>query len=365
MIRRVTSSIALACCLASAPLFAQSAADVETARDLFKQANRLEDAGNHKGALEKYKAAHALASTPVTGLALAKQYAQLNMLTEARETLEGVGRIPIKPDESQNVKLARADAAKLSEEIHGRIPTLTIVLTGATDGAVVTLDGNPVNPAVVGQPMRVNPGTHAIAATPRGGAPQQAQIELREKDARQVAFQLTQQETSPPPPDTTQRPVPESLPSNPPHKNSGGGEPVFLTGGPDQTTQAAPPQGSPPNAGLYTLGLVGTVTGGVVAVVGGIMGVMGLICKDDPKHCGNPNADAAKSQSDLAAAGFAMFVIGAVVFVPCFVLYTIESSKAKNAAPGAQKVAETLEKAAEKAAHKAAHTMIDGVLIRF
>src|SRR5690242_13340717 len=88
-----------------------TAADLESARDLFKEGQALRAKGDLEGALTKFKAADALAGTPITGVELGKTLLQMGKLVEAREGFLSVGRIPTKPNESPQTKKARAEAA--------------------------------------------------------------------------------------------------------------------------------------------------------------------------------------------------------------------------------------------------------------
>src|SRR5258705_12633643 len=73
-----------------------NAGDRETARIAFADGNKLRDEGNVRGALEKYKAAFALAPTPVTALEVGRAESDLGQLVEAREVLLRVESIPAK-----------------------------------------------------------------------------------------------------------------------------------------------------------------------------------------------------------------------------------------------------------------------------
>ncbi|HEY2365155.1 MAG TPA: hypothetical protein VGH87_02175, partial [Polyangiaceae bacterium] len=64
--RRVLFALPLVLVAASARADDANAGDRETARIAFADGNKLRDEGNVRGALEKYKAAFALAPTPVT-----------------------------------------------------------------------------------------------------------------------------------------------------------------------------------------------------------------------------------------------------------------------------------------------------------
>ncbi|MGA2451387.1 MAG: hypothetical protein ABTD50_22245 [Polyangiaceae bacterium] len=62
-------------------VFAQephSAADIAQGREFFGEGLALRDKGDIAGALEKFKAAHALAGTPISGLELGRAYVAMN-----------------------------------------------------------------------------------------------------------------------------------------------------------------------------------------------------------------------------------------------------------------------------------------------
>jgi hypothetical protein len=96
--------------------------DVARARELFVQASEMRDQGDARGALEKFKAAHALAVNPITAFELARTYAALGMLAEARAAYESIARIPVRGDETDRAKAARKDAVKAAGELRARIP---------------------------------------------------------------------------------------------------------------------------------------------------------------------------------------------------------------------------------------------------
>ena len=93
---RIFGLAVLALSLTAVPrsaLAQRSAADIESARQLYSQGVDLRDKGDLKGALEKFKAAHALGNTPITGIELCRTHAALAQPVEAREACLGVGRI--------------------------------------------------------------------------------------------------------------------------------------------------------------------------------------------------------------------------------------------------------------------------------
>jgi hypothetical protein len=95
--------------------------DLDRARELFVQATAQRDAGDARGALEKFKAAHDLATNPVTTLELGRTYAMLGMLLEARVAFQSTARIPVQTDETPRATQARQDAARLASDAQEQI----------------------------------------------------------------------------------------------------------------------------------------------------------------------------------------------------------------------------------------------------
>ena len=182
-------AIGLAFTFAISPAFAQrAAADVETARQLYNQGRELRDHGDLLLALEKFKAAHALAKTPITGLELARTHAALNQPVEARELCLSVARIPVTAEETARSVEARAEAAKIAEEVKPKIATLHITLQGPRRGdeTILLIDGITVPAAAIGEPRSLNPGAHAISARIGTGPETTASTELKEGETRDL-----------------------------------------------------------------------------------------------------------------------------------------------------------------------------------
>jgi hypothetical protein len=126
--------------------------DVSQARELFVQASELRDQGDVRGALEKFKAAHALAVNPITTFELARTYEALGMLEEARSAYTAIAGLPVQPGETERATSARRDAARAAEDLRARV--------GAPPAA-------PVPPA----PAAITPPEGAGAGTRDPGSP--------------------------------------------------------------------------------------------------------------------------------------------------------------------------------------------------
>jgi hypothetical protein len=208
----------------------RTAADIESARQLFNQGIELRDKGDLKGALEKFRAAHALGNTPVTGVELCKVHAALGQPVEAREVCLGVGRIPPLPQETQRSHEARAEAARIAEAEKSKISALRLKVTGVPAGwePTVVVDGVTVPPAALGQPRAVNPGMHTVSARVGSGVETKATLETREGETRDVELIVQ-------PPPEGERPVPVLAGGSPPPHPEKKGNPFatvsFVIGG--------------------------------------------------------------------------------------------------------------------------------------
>jgi hypothetical protein len=208
--RRSRSGIALgfAILLASVPAFAEpTAAEKETARNLMQEGRDLRDAKDLRGALQRFLAADQLMGVPTTGYEVAATQVALGLLVEARETLGRVRRLAVQPKEPPPFKEARQKAEALDDTLDARIPAVTVIVKGGV-GAKLTVDDIAVPPALVGLPLRIDPGHHTIVGnlpTTRG----EVTVDLVEGDKKQVELLLAPKiadpplDTGEPPPTTT------------------------------------------------------------------------------------------------------------------------------------------------------------------
>jgi hypothetical protein len=183
----------LGCPLALAQPHTPTAQELETARTLYKEGKVLRAQGDLRGALEKLRAAHALGNTPVTGIELARTYATAGKLVEAREVCLGIARTPVASDETEKSVDARAEAARLAEELRPRIATLVVDVTGlaAGEAAHLTIDGVAVQDVAETQEQKVDPGVHDLVARAGEGAAARelrGVVELKEGQSQRITL---------------------------------------------------------------------------------------------------------------------------------------------------------------------------------
>lgn len=197
----------------------RAAADLESARQLYNQGIELRDKGDAKGALEKFRAAHALGNTPLTGIELCKIHAALNQPVEAREVCLGVARIPPMAQETQRSQDARNEAGRIAEDQRSKIGSLRLKIKGVPEKRepTVMVDGVSVPPAALGESRAVNPGIHVVTARVGSGAETRATLETREGENRELELVVQPppaDEPPPPPPGGGTQPQPEKKKSN-------------------------------------------------------------------------------------------------------------------------------------------------------
>ncbi len=151
--------------LASGAFAGASETELETARRLFDEGLALEDAHDFAHALDKFQRVAAIKATPQVRYNLGVCFASTGKLVEASNEW---GRVVAEARDSNDPELRKL--ASLAEtrraEIDPRIPR---IIVRVPEGATITLDGAPVDAALAGSPLLVNPGPHdLIAKSPTG-----------------------------------------------------------------------------------------------------------------------------------------------------------------------------------------------------
>jgi len=274
-----------------------SAADKETARALMATGRQDRTSGDLQGALKAFVAADAIMRVPTTGLEVARSQVALGLLVEARDTALQVTRSQVAPREPAPFKVARDAAAALSDELLTRIPSLTITVTNAPEGATptVTLDGAQLSAETLGSRRKLDPGHHVISAKAGPSAGSQ-EIDVAERDAKTVDVVLTPSEAVAVAPPTTDDSNPAD--ERPPSAGRSSASIALLAGG----------------FGVAGAGIIlGSITGGLsISKTNSIKtsdACAGNVC--------NPSEDAdigsAKTMATVSTVSFVVAGVGAVV----------------------------------------------------
>jgi len=306
--RRVASGL-LACLAASAialaagPAAAQSPEDRESARRLFEEGKARRDRGDAAGALESFRAADALMDVPTTKLAVARAYAALGKLVEARDAAMAIAQIPAAPIEPTPFIDARTAAAQLATQLAARIPSIAITFHGDPP-ASLAVDGEGVPRDAWSTPRRVNAGKHTVVAR-RGGREVSAQVTVAEGESASLSL------------DTSALPAEREPASSAPSEGSAGPSATAL---PAATSTTRP---------LGPVFWIGAGVGAAGLVAGGIAGGLSLSNKSSADaYCRDgrcppaayPSLDAAGTWATVSTIGFVAAGVGAAVAVVGLVL---------------------------------------------
>jgi hypothetical protein len=292
-----------------------SAADRETARSMMQEGRDLRDKGDLKGALQRFKTADDIMHVPTTSLEVARTQVSLGMLIEALDTIAAIRKTPASPDDPAPFKDARVKADELDAQVEGKVPSLTISVTGATEGETpaISIDGASVPAAASGVPRKIDPGHHVVTARAMNGRAKE-EVDVAEGEKKDVQLVLVAGEAS-----EGENPQTEQGPESP--RN------VVHTPGP------------------LTYG--GIVVGGVGLLAGAITGVMTLSKASSVKsECTGPNKTCTTSSgiSDLnsgnslatvSTVGFAVAGAGAVVAIVSLIVGHRPPESAPATAPEA------------------------------
>jgi hypothetical protein len=190
---KLAAILAIVATLAATTAYAEpTAADLESARELYREGKELRQRGDLRGALERFKAAHGYGQTPVTGVELGKAHMQLGELVEAREVFLSIARLKVASDETDKSAQARAEAAELAEQVRGKIPTLVVKVSGTPPNTepTVTIDGATVPIVALSSIRKVNPGEHAVAVRV-GTHEEKRTVTVSESESKDVAIDFT------------------------------------------------------------------------------------------------------------------------------------------------------------------------------
>lgn len=185
-------ALALVLALAAASPARPARADDNAAVELTKQAGELYGKGDYAGALERYQRADALVRRQTIVLRIARCLDKLGRLLESLDKYQSVIEMDLSPDLEPRKRALQEEAIQQAKteraELEGRVPTITVRITGtpeAVAGARVTVDDKPLDPSKVGAPIQLDPGAHAIVVTTADES-QRADVTVAASDKKDV-----------------------------------------------------------------------------------------------------------------------------------------------------------------------------------
>lgn len=189
-----------------------------TARALFAQGVKEEDAGQHAAALSLFQKAQNLFDAPTHLLHIAQCQIALGKLVEAAETYETLKRVSLAPGAPEVFEAAKAKAAADLPALRARIPTLRIDLTpkpADLQNLQLVVNGVLLPADLVGIARPVNPGPTKLVAKAQGYKDAELEVSLKEKEQRSVGLALVPGESSLPPVVVARPGGPQDSPKDP------------------------------------------------------------------------------------------------------------------------------------------------------
>jgi hypothetical protein len=335
--RATLASILVAACLSS-PLsaFAQSDEQRAAARELATAGVDSFKAGKYEQALDSFGKAESLYHALPHLLFIARSHAKLNQYVRAREAYMKVIKEVLPANAPQAARDAQTSASSEVSNIEPKIGRVTITVANKEQAKdlVVTVDGVAISSVLIGAPVPIDPGEHAIEAVATGlrgkaavhvepGQRQEVPLTL-EQDASAVpplaagAVVAAQPQQAAPPPTAAQpQAVPPPTQPDADQGKSGGTNGLRI--------------GSYVAFGVGAVGLVGgTVfmiqSGSKTSEVGDICNLPNDACPLDRKDDVNGLEADAKSARTLGIVGFVVGGVGVGAGVTLFIL----SSKKKE-----------------------------------
>jgi hypothetical protein len=207
---RIALLLAAVLCLITSLAHAQTT-EIESrvlARRMADEGATLYESGQYEEARELFHRANSLYPAPALELWEARSLNKLGRLVEAEERYASVKRYRIRPEDSEVVRAAVAEAAGEVDKLRKRIPTVTIQLRGAipTDPSIVVyLAGRVLNPALIGLPIPTDPSAPTITLEFKGVEIRREVVVLKEGERQVLLLDATQSRAAVAP-STTQNP---------------------------------------------------------------------------------------------------------------------------------------------------------------
>ncbi|HEU4538943.1 MAG TPA: hypothetical protein VFS00_32710, partial [Polyangiaceae bacterium] len=215
------------------------------ARALADQGAERFDRRDWAGALELFRRAYVLVPAPTIAVFEARCLARLGRLVEADEAYARAETSPVDRDPNGFFRRAVREAEAEGGALRRRIPRLRVQVEGVAASAPtlrVVLDGQALNPALLGLERPLDPGAHRVEAHYEGSLREGQDVTLREGERRTVLLRV--------------RPAPR----------------------PGAAPSPSPARPAPPARGATqrTIGLVALGAGGVALGVGAVTGALTL-----------------------------------------------------------------------------------------
>jgi hypothetical protein len=156
--------------------------EIQTARKLFAEAQKDEQAQRWEDAVRKLQGVASIKQTAGVQYHIGNCLEHLSRLVQALESFQLAHSLA---DQNQVSDVLELVAPRI-EALRIRIPTLTIRIRNGPAGATVQVDGKIIDHTLLGTPMAFDPGQHEIRVLFAGQAPLLRTVELIERQTESV-----------------------------------------------------------------------------------------------------------------------------------------------------------------------------------
>jgi hypothetical protein len=191
--RRIPCLVSGVCVfIAAHGALAQTDLERATARDAANNGRAAFDAGKYEKAIDYLSRAEQLVHSPTHLLFMARAQAKLGRLVAAHETYLKISRETLAANAPKAFVSAQAAAEQEQDTLDARLPSVTVILQGATTApdVVVQMDGTPLPAAMIGIPLPADPGEHVFKATGPTIASEPVTVKLAEAAKQTVMLTL-------------------------------------------------------------------------------------------------------------------------------------------------------------------------------
>lgn len=187
----ISQPSATATATTTAPPAEVTDADRTAARDLYNAGTALQQQGKHADALDKFQRSVAVFPAPTTLLHVAQCKIALGRLVEAAEDYRAIINVAMPNGSPAAFYDAQKAAGQELKDLEPRVPhTKVLVTPDKTPGLQVTIDGQPLNPALIGVTRPIDPGAHKIVATAPGYITAELAFGVKERESKDVPLLL-------------------------------------------------------------------------------------------------------------------------------------------------------------------------------
>jgi len=316
----VILTIALTWILTASLAHAQASDRAAAAEDLFRQGLQLTRAGRFADACPKFAESYRLDPAYGALINLAACHEKLGRTASAWQAYVDAADLARDKGQAARAKTARDKAGRLAP----RLVRLEIRLAPDVDarGLQITRNGAPVDPALLGQAVPVDPGNYAIVATRQGAEPWNTSVSATQPGqiTVEVAGPIATGEMVTPAPGEPSQPATDALLPPEPSKAPEVASPAADTAA-----------GAPPGRGLRRTGIAMVVGGAVLAATGGVFAWRSRSISNDitdvrPGERFDPAREDRGKTYQLSA--FVLWGVGAAAIAGGTTLYLVGRSRA-------------------------------------